>query len=338
MGDGQSFVCHLHQQRFGYRQRKGQTNDETAAAPPLGKDLQRTVQLFDLADHRIHAHTATGHLGDFRRGGESRLQDELVERILIHFRVCFQHAVGHRFLADRVTVQACTVIGDGQHHFRTFPGQDQRDSAGFRLAVFGSKLRRLDTVGHGIAQQMLQQPHDAIQYGTVDLAFCALHIEFGLLAQVLCRLANHALQPGSLTIERHHAAAQQSILEVIGNPRLLLHQRIGITGLITQCFTDVGKVIDGFRQCTGQLLQRGILVHFQGIEVMVTLAVALPFMARADLGFGFQLQGTQLFAQPRDGFVELLQITLNRLVVLFEPGAVNTHLTSIVYHLVEQFR
>jgi len=194
VGNGIDVVRDLHQQRLGNGQREGQADDEAAAATVLGHDLQGTTQLLDFAHHGVHAHTASRHLGHFRSGGETRLQDELVERVLLDLGALFEQAILYRLPADGRGVQAGTIVRYGEHHLAAFTRQHQGDPAGFRLVQFAAFFRRFDTVRHGIAQQVLQRPHDAVEDGAVDLAFRPDDVQLGLLAQGLGGLPHYPLQ------------------------------------------------------------------------------------------------------------------------------------------------
>ena len=84
---------------------------------------------------------------------------------------------------------------------------------------------------HGIAQQVFQRRQHAFQQLAVEFGAGALDHEFGVFAGVGRGLTHDARQPLHMPLERHHAGAQQAVLQFADHAALLLQQVLCVGAL-----------------------------------------------------------------------------------------------------------
>ncbi len=97
---------------------------------------------------------------------------------------------------------------------------------------------------------------------------------------------------------------------------------------------NAGDVARGFRECARELLQGGVAVQFERIEIIPPrFDILVPMQY---LRFGLDFQAAQLLLQARHGSRQLGQIEIDRIDLLIEAGAKDADLAGIVEHGVEQ--
>ena len=98
---------------------------------------------------------------------------------------------------------------------------------------------------------------------------------------------------------------------------------------------NAADVVGGFGEAARELLDRGITVELERIEVAA--AALLFFVAMQDLRFGLELELAQLFLEARHGARQLTDVEVDGADLLLETGARDARLAGIVEQLVEQF-
>src|SRR6218665_3460710 len=120
--EGKGLVAQHHHQ--GRHDGQGQRHlDDNLGALALGRvDIDDAVELGNLGFHHVHAHTATGHVGDLGLGREARGKNQVVALGFAEAvgGVLVQHALLHRLGAQYVRVHAVTVVGDRQQDMVAF--------------------------------------------------------------------------------------------------------------------------------------------------------------------------------------------------------------------------
>ena len=174
----------------------------------------------------------------------------------------------------------------------------------------------------------------ALEHLPVELRGRALHHEFGALAGVVRRLAHQTRQALHMALERHHAGAHQAVLQLGDDARLLRQKILRLAGQGLEQALNARDVARGLRQRTRELLQRGIAVELQRIEIVA--ARILVLMAVQHLRFGLDLEAAQLLLEARHGARELRQIEVDGIDLLIEARAEDAHLAGVVEHGVEQ--
>ena len=83
-----------------------------------------------------------------------------------------------------------------------------------------------------------------------------------------------------------------------------------------------------FPQSSRQLLNGGVTVHFEWIELAFDLDVSLVTME--NLGFGFDLQLAQLIPQAGDRLGQFVQVEFEGAELLLQAGPIDTHFTRCI--------
>ena len=233
----------------------------------LGLHVQRAAELLDLGGHHVHADAAAGLLGDGAGGGEARLEDQL-HRILVAERVALgDQAERERLVADGLQVHAGAVIGQAHHDLGALAVQLEQDLPGLGLAALHALLGRLDAVHHGVAQHVLERRQHALEHLAVEFAGGALDDELGALAGVGGGLAHDARQALHVALEGHHARAHQAVLQLGDGARLLLQQVLRVLGEVLEQRLDARHVVGGLGQRARELLDGGVAVELERIEL-----------------------------------------------------------------------
>ena len=202
------------------------------------------------------------------------------------------------------------------------------------LAVLLAFFGRLDAVRHRVAQHVLEGRHHALEHLAIEFAGGALDAELGLLVSIRRRLAHDARQALHVPLEGHHARAHESVLQLGDGARLLGQQVLRVLGEILQQPLDAADVVGGLRQRARELLDRGISIELERIELA---ARALLFLvAMQDLRLGLEFQLAQLLLEARDGARQFADVEIDGADLLFEAGARDARFAGIVQQLVEQ--
>ncbi len=98
---------------------------------------------------------------------------------------------------------------------------------------------------------------------------------------------------------------------------------------------DAGHVVGGFGQRARELLDRGITIQFQRIEVGTRTGLGLVPVQDLRLGFDFQLG--QLLLQARHRARQLGEVELGGGQLLLDARTRDAHLAGLVQQLVQQF-
>ena len=202
------------------------------------------------------------------------------------------------------------------------------------LSLRGAHVGRLDAVHHGVAQHVLERRQHALEHLPVELAGGALDHELGALAGVGGGLAHDAREALHVALERHHARAHQAVLQLGDDARLLLQQVLGVLGQRLEQLLDAADVAGGLGERARELLDRGIAVELERVEVAAVRGLGL--VAVEDLLLGLDLEVAQLFLQARDGARQLAEVVVERADLLFEPRATDADFAGVVEQLVEQ--
>ena len=199
------------------------------------------------------------------------------------------------------------------------------------LALFG----RLDAVRDRVAQHVLERRHHALEHLAIELAGGAFDLQLGLLVRVGGGLAHDAREALHVTLERNHARAHEAVLQFGDGARLLGQQVLRVLRERFEQLLNAADVVRRFGEAARELLDRGVAVELERIEV--ALLALLFFEAMQDLRFGFELELAQLLLEARDGARQLADVEVDGTDLLFETGARDARFAGIVEQLVEQF-
>src|SRR6266571_1582745 len=309
-GNRVGLAARPHKHGLGHRKGKRQVDGEAGALPPREAHLHASAEGGDFAAHHVHADAAPGHLRDLGGGGESRVENEIGYLRLRERRTGFNEALFDRFLADPVDREARAVIGQRELHFVAFLFQLETNFADFRLGRGPASVRRLDAVGDGVAQQVLERSGDALEHRAVELDLGALDIEIGALSDFLRGLAHDAVKAFLEAAERDHAHAHQVLLQVTVEPRLREQRLLGFVHCVDEVSVHGRHVVDAFRHQPRHFLEAGEAVEFKRVEF--THGFPGELLARLHLRLRLDFDLAQLRAQPRDVVGELLHGRLER--------------------------
>ena len=303
-------VAGAHHQRVADGQRQRQADREARALARLAVHVQGAAEFLDLGGHHVHADAAAGLLRQRAGGREARLEHQL------HDVVVGQRLVGRISPSARPLsriareVHARAVVADVDDDFRAFALQVQVDLAGRGLAARRALVRRLDAVHHRVAQQVLERRQHALEHLPVQFAGGAFDDQLGALVGIGGGLAHDARQPLHVALERHHAGAHQSVLQLGDRARLQLQLILGVAHQALEQLLEAGHVVGRFGQRARVLLDRRITVELQRIKSLpVARLLVVPVQ---DLRFGLDLELAQLFLQSRDGARELGEVEFHR--------------------------
>jgi hypothetical protein len=152
----------------------------------------------------------------------------------------------------------------------------------------------------GVAQHVFEGRQHAFEHLAVELARGALDHELGLLARVQRGLPHDARKTLHVALERHHARAHQAVLQLGDGAPLLLQQVLRIARQRFQQLLDARDVIGRLRQRARELLDGGIAVQLQRVEI-TAVAAGLGLVPVQDLRLGLDLELAQLLLQARHG-------------------------------------
>ncbi len=137
-----------------------------------------------------------------------------------------------------------------------------------------------------------------------------------------------------MALEGHHAGAHQAVLEFGDDARLLREQILRFAGQGLEQSLNARHIARGLGQRARVLLQGGISVQLERIEVVAPrFRVLMPI---ENLRFGFDLQAAQLFLEARYRARQFGQIEVDRVHLLIETSPEDAHLSGVVQHGVEQ--
>ena len=160
--------------------------------------------------------------------------------------------------------------------------------------------------------------------------------ELGLLVSVRRRLAHDAREALHVALERNHARAHEAVLQFGDGARLLGEQVLRVLGEILEQLLNAADVVGRFGEAARELLDRGIAVEFERIEI--ALLAFLFLEAMQDLRFGLELELAELFLEARHRARQFADVEVDGADLLFEARARDARFAGIVEQLVEQFR
>jgi hypothetical protein len=117
---------------------------------------------------------------------------------------------------------------------------------------------------------------------------------------------------------------------------LLLQQTLRVFGEVLEQLLNARDVVGRFCECAGELLDRGIAIELQRIEVAAMSGLILVTVQ--NLRLGLDLQAAQLLLQTDDGTRQLAEVEVDRAQLLLQARAGNAGLTGDVEQLIEQVR
>ena len=156
---------------------------------------------------------------------------------------------------------------------------------------------------------MFEGRQHALEHLAIELAGRAVDDQLGLLVAVAGTLADDARQALHVPLERHHARAHQAVLQFGDRAALLLQQVLRVLGQRLQQLLDARDVVGGLGQAARELLDRGIAIEFQRVEILA--AARFLVVAMQDLRLGLDLELAQLFLQARDRARKLAEVELD---------------------------
>ena len=239
-------------------------------------------------------------------------------------------------VADRPEVHAAAVVGEAHHDLRALALQLEDDAPGVGLAALDALLGLLDAVHHGVAQHVLERRQHALEHLAVELAGGALDDELGALAGVGRGLAHDAREALHVALERHHAGAHQTVLQLGDGARLLLQQVLRVLGEVLEQLLDAGDVVGGLGERARELLDGGVAIELERIEFAAVRGLVL--VPVQDLRLGLDLEAAQLLLEARHRARQLAEVEVERAELLLEARARDARLAGDVQQLIEQLR
>ena len=162
---GQRTDTHHHHLRDSGGQRQDQVKVRAPAV--LAAGLDAPAQGVHFGAHHIHAYAAAGQLGHLRCGREAGHEHQVHQVVGRQGLFRLDQAHGQGLVADARTVQARAVVGKTDRNVVALVAELYRQRADRCLATGLALLRRLDAMGHGVAQQMLESRRHALQNAPV---------------------------------------------------------------------------------------------------------------------------------------------------------------------------
>ena len=333
-GHPQVTAAQHHHLRDGGRQRQHQLEGRTLAGR-AGR-LDAATHRVDLGAHHVQPHPAAGQFVDLGGGTEARPEDQVGQVGIARLLVGGQQPPLLGPLADAGQVQAGAVVAAVDADLVAFLRDGDADLAGGLLAGCQTQRRRLDTVGHAVAQQVFEGADHALQHTAVDFDRPADDVQPHLLATVLGSLAHHAVEAVGQALEFDHARAQQVFLQLTRQPGLGCQFVFGRLQRALHAALHGGHVVDRLGHHARQLLEAREAVHLQWIEGDRRRLGG--FDARGDLRFGLQLDVAQLAAQTVEVVGQVVHRALQLAHVGVDAGPGDAHFTGMVDQPVQQAR
>ena len=212
---------HAHRQvsgtqhdHLGHRGGQRQHHAKRGALALFGAGFDAPAQGVDLGAHHVHADATPREARHLLGGGEARHEDQIGRLGIAHLGIGRDQPLGHGLGTDALDVEPRAIVTELDGHVVALVVQRHRDDARRGLAVGQPFFRRLDAMGHAVAQQVLECRGHAVEHATVHLDGTARDIELDLLARFLGRLAHHGIEALGDALELHHARAQQVPLQL----------------------------------------------------------------------------------------------------------------------------
>ena len=184
--------------------------------------------------HDVHADAAPVGLGDFARGGKSRLENHLRECRLTDVLAGRHEPVADCLQADRIEIESRAVVGEIDGNLAAHLAQADGEPSALGLAGGGAIIRQFDAVRDGIAQHVLHGGADALQDAAVEFDLAAVNFQGRAFAQLLGGLAHRAIEALGQRGERHAAQLQEIAVQIARHARLLRQRRLGFLQVAEQ--------------------------------------------------------------------------------------------------------
>ena len=150
--------------------------------------------------------------------------------------------------------------------------QLEDDAARFGLAGADALFGLLDTVHDRITQHVLERRQHALQHLAIELAGGAFDDELGALAGVGRGLPHDTRESLHVALEGHHARPHEAVLQLGDGARLLLQQGLRVLRQVLQQLLDARDVVRGLGQRARELLDRGVAVELERVELAAVAA------------------------------------------------------------------
>ena len=184
-----------------------------------------------------------------------------------------------------------------------------------------------------VAQQVFERCGHLLQYAAVDLDASAAQVERGALAEFACALPHHPVEPAGEAVEGQHAHLHQALLQLARHARLAAEREFGAVQVVQQALLHGGHVVHALRHHPRELLQAGVAVELERIEVGVPGAGLGD--ARLHLHLGLDLDLAQLVAQADHVLGEVEQRTPQAAQLALDPAARDADLAGLVDEAVD---
>src|SRR4029077_12255543 len=150
------------------------------------------------------------------------------------------------------------------------------------------------------------------------------------------RLAHDAREALHVALERDHARTHQAVLQLGDGARLLLQQVLRVLGESLEQLLNARDVVGSLRERARVLLNRGITVELERIELAAVGALVLVLVQ--DLRLGLDLELAQLLLERSHRARKLAQVEVERSELLLEARPCDAGLTRDVQQLIEELR
>src|SRR5690606_14825449 len=249
---------------------------------------ERAAELLDLGHDDIHADAAARMLRHRACRTETRFEDELQRLLVAQDTARRQQSARLGTFANRLDVDPAAVVLEHDHHLRAFAMQTDFDRARLGLAAGDALFRTLDAMHDRVAQHVLERRQHALEHLPIELAGSAHDHELRALVRLARDLADETRETLDVALERHHARAHESVLQLRHDARLLQEQVLRLARQILEQALDAGDVAHRFGERPRQLLNRRIAIELERIEIGAIRM--LFFVAMQDLRFGLELE------------------------------------------------
>ena len=333
-GHGIHMRADANQQRLRDCQRERDVEAEGGALAGRRVHFDAAAKLADFRLDHIHADTATGNLVHLGCSREARRENQLDQATFVGHFVGTKQSRFNATGADALEIEAGAIVVHGQDDFVAFLGQCQRNFADVGFASGNARFARLQTVGNGVAQQVLQRRANLVQHRTVEFDLAAADFKVGPFAEFLGGLPHNTVETLGLAGEGHHANTHQLLLQLAVHSRLREDGRVGVVQVLEQVLLHGGDVVDRLGHHPGQFLEAGEAVEFERVEAGERFVG--NGCARLHLRFGLNLDVAQLAAKPDHVFREVQQRAFETDHFAFDPGAGDGEFACLVNQLVDQ--
>ena len=197
--------------------------------------------------------------------------------------------------ADAREVEAGAVVAELDPDLVALVRDRDGDRADRILAGRRAHARRLDAVGHAVAQQVLERADHAVEHAAVDFDRTADDVEPHLLAGLLRRQPDDAVEAVRQAFEFDHPRAQQVVLQVARHARLRDQFVLGRFERALQAALHGRDVVDRLGHHPRQFLEAREAVELERVERLRRSLRGLE--PRRHLHLALQLDLAQLPAQ-----------------------------------------